>query len=45
MTAKYSGKTVYKGPAEATAIGNLLAQMVAMKEFENLEDAKKAVEA
>ena len=45
LTEQYSGKKVYKGAAEATAIGNLLAQMVAMKEFANLEEAKKAVEA
>lgn len=43
LTAEYSGKNVYKGPAEATAIGNLLAQMVAMKEFDTIEGAKKAV--
>ena len=45
LTEQYSGKKVYKGAAEATAIGNLLAQMVAMKEFANLEEAKKTVEA
>lgn len=43
LTAKYSHKTVYTGPSEATALGNLLAQMVAMKEFASVEEAKKAI--
>ena len=29
LTAQYTGKTVYAGPAEATAIGNILLQMQA----------------
>ena len=29
LTAKYTGKTVYAGPAEATAAGNILLQMKA----------------
>ena len=43
LTAKYSNREVYRGPAEATAIGNLLAQMVAMKKFASVEEAKKAI--
>lgn len=43
LTQQYSGKTVYTGATEATAIGNLLAQMVAMKEFDSVEEAKKAI--
>jgi len=27
LTSKYTGKTVYAGPAEATAVGNMLLQM------------------
>jgi rhamnulokinase len=27
LTEQYTGKTVHAGPAEATAIGNLMAQM------------------
>jgi rhamnulokinase len=29
LTAKYTGKTVFAGPAEATATGNILLQMQA----------------
>jgi len=29
LTAKYTGKTVFAGPAEATAVGNILLQMQA----------------
>ena len=43
LTAKYSRKTVYTGPSEATALGNLIAQMVAMNEFASVEEAKKAI--
>jgi rhamnulokinase len=27
LTAEYTGKTVYAGPSEATAVGNILLQM------------------
>lgn len=43
LAAQYSGKAVYAGPTEATAIGNLMAQMVAMGEFSSINEAKKAV--
>jgi len=43
LTAKYTGKVVYAGPTEATAIGNLMAQMVAMGTFSSINQAKKAV--
>jgi len=43
LTADRTGRTVYAGPGEATAIGNLLAQMLAAGEFESLEQARKAV--
>lgn len=43
LTAEYTGKTVYAGPVEATAIGNLLAQMLASGEFKDLNDAKLSV--
>ena len=29
LTAEYNGKTVYAGPSEATAAGNILLQMKA----------------
>lgn len=43
LTARYTGRTVYAGPGEATAIGNLMAQMIAAGEFTGLSDARAAV--
>ncbi len=43
LTAEYTGKTVYAGPTEATAIGNLLIQMLGAGEFKSLPEAKKAI--
>ena len=43
LTADRTGRTVYAGPGEATAIGNLLAQMLAAGEFEGLKQAREAV--
>ncbi len=43
LTARYTGKTVYAGPTEATAIGNLVAQMLADSVFESLEEARKNI--
>lgn len=43
LTAKASGKAVYAGPVEATAIGNLCAQMLAAGEVKDLEDARTCV--
>lgn len=43
LTANATGKTVYAGPGEATAIGNLIAQMINGGEFEGLKDARKCV--
>ncbi len=40
LTAKETGKTVVAGPVEATAIGNILAQMVACNEIKSLEEGK-----
>ncbi len=37
LTAKETGKTVYAGPSEATAIGNIGAQMIAGGEFSSLK--------
>ncbi|MFV0502773.1 MAG: rhamnulokinase [Lachnospirales bacterium] len=43
LTAKYSKKKVFAKPSEATAIGNLLVQMIENKVFNNLIDARKCV--
>ncbi|MFB6469075.1 rhamnulokinase [Cytobacillus sp. Hz8] len=43
LTADFSGKTVYAGPTEATAIGNLVMQMIAMKEIEDLQAARQLI--
>lgn len=43
LTARYTGKKVYAGPAEATAIGNILAQMISFHELKDLTDARNCV--
>jgi rhamnulokinase len=43
LTARYTGKTVFAGPAESTAIGNILGQMLAAGVFKDLESARKCV--
>jgi len=43
LTANACKKTVYAGPAEATAAGNLIAQMIQKKELKNLKEARKCV--
>ena len=43
LTALATGKTVYAGPTEATAIGNLSAQMIAEGELEDLADARNSI--
>ncbi len=43
VTAKMSGRTVLAGPSEATAIGNLMAQMLSVNKFNDLKDARDCV--
>ena len=43
LTALATGKTVYAGPTEATAIGNLSAQMIAEGELKDLSDARNCI--
>lgn len=43
VTAKYTGRTVYAGPGEATAIGNLLVQMIYDQKFKGLKEARECV--
>ncbi len=43
LTARETKLPVYAGPAEATAIGNLAAQMMAMGDIPNLKEARACV--
>ncbi len=43
LTAKYTGRKVECGPVEATAIGNLLAQILASGEIKDLSEGKKLI--
>lgn len=43
LTAKATGVPVYAGPTEATAIGNLAAQMMSAGELKDLKDARVCV--
>ena len=43
LTASATGKTVFAGPTEATAIGNLGAQMIADGVFTDLKDFRRGV--
>ncbi len=43
LTAQASGRRILAGPAEATAIGNLMAQMIANREFDGLFEARACV--
>lgn len=43
LTAKYTGKDVHAGPTEATALGNILAQMLKDKTFATIEEARQKV--
>ena len=43
ITAKYTGRTVFAGPGEATAVGNLLVQMIYNGEWKDLKEARACV--
>ena len=43
LTAETTGLTLYAGPTEGTALGNLMSQMIRKGEYENLQEARKAV--
>ena len=43
LTADFTGRTVIAGPSEATAIGNILAQMINEGVFKGSEDARDCV--
>lgn len=42
-TMEATGKEVYAGPVEGTALGNLMAQMLKAEEFASLEEARACV--
>lgn len=42
-TSEATGKDVYAGPVEGTALGNLMAQMLKAGDFATLEDARSCV--
>lgn len=43
LTAKCTGRKVVAGPVEATAIGNIIVQMLQNKELNNLKEARNCV--
>jgi rhamnulokinase len=43
LTANLAGITVYAGPTEATAIGNLCVQMIANRELEDVHEARELI--
>lgn len=43
LTANATGCTVYAGPGEATAIGNLAVQMIRAGEFRSLKEARDCI--
>jgi len=43
LTAKYTQKKVYAGPIEATAIGNIVSQMLTAGEFATIPEARQAI--
>ena len=43
LTASACGVPVYAGPAEGTALGNIVSQMIEFGEFSGVEDARKAI--
>ena len=43
LTKKYTGKNVITGPSEATAIGNILSQMLQSGEIADIETARNIV--
>lgn len=43
LTAKSTKKQIIAGPTEATALGNLLAQMIQKGEFKDLDEARECI--
>ena len=43
LTANATGLTIYAGPVEGTAIGNLVVQFIAAGEINDLQSARNAI--
>jgi rhamnulokinase len=43
LTADLSGKKVYAGPSEATAIGNLVVQMISNQDLEDVKTGRRLI--
>ncbi len=43
LSAKCAGVPVYAGPGEATALGNVLSQMIEKKLFDGIDEARRCV--
>lgn len=43
LIADVTGKEVFAGPVEATAIGNIVAQLISLGEIESIEDARAII--
>lgn len=43
LTAKYTGKKIITGPAEGTAIGNLLMQMVGCGDLKDVQEGREII--
>ncbi|MGN1391680.1 MAG: FGGY-family carbohydrate kinase, partial [Sharpea porci] len=43
MIAKMTGMKVIAGPIEATAIGNIVAQMIAFNEVKDIDEAREMI--
>ena len=43
LTAKYTGKDIYVGPIEATAVGNIVSQMRKSQAFPDLIEVRKCI--
>lgn len=43
LTAKYTGKTVITGPAEGTALGNIIMQMAGAGEIKDIYEGRKLI--
>ena len=43
LTAKSTGKKIYAGPTEATAVGNIATQMIAAGALKDLKEARQCI--